>query len=346
MMTVGGRGHRDFGPGMSWLWLIALLCLSGRCIGHPYDGFGYQVSGATITITNYSGSGGAVTIPSSIPGVDGTVTAIGIDAFAECSGLSGVSIPSSVTAIGDGAFYWCSGLTSVIMGNGVTAIGGYAFYFCSGLTSVTIPDSVTAIGDGAFAGCGDLTSVTIGNGVTNLGESAFASCSGLTDVTVPNSVTYIGADAFYGCSGLTSVTIGNGVTDIRREAFAYCSHLTGACFQGDGPSGFGADVFLGMAPGFLIYYPSTAAGWSTPAWNGYRAQQYPFLTLVPGPGAVTPSFNYLLLGTNYQLQVSADLSSWRNTGPVFTATAASAAYPQPFNVSGWNHLFFRLASAP
>ncbi len=61
---------------------------------------------------------------------------------------------------------------------------------------------------------------------------------------------------------------------------------------------------------------------------------------------MTPSFNYLLLGTNYQLQVSTDLNTWSNTGPVFTATNVSAAYAQPFNVADLNHLFFRLVSAP
>jgi hypothetical protein len=76
----------------------------------------------------------------------------------------------------------------------------------------------------------------------------------------------------------------------------------------------------------------------------YPAQ--PLLTLMLGSGTVTPSFNYLLLGTNYQLQVSTDLLTWSNTGPVFTATNASAAYPQPFNVRDRNRLFFRLASAP
>jgi hypothetical protein len=70
------------------------------------------------------------------------------------------------------------------------------------------------------------------------------------------------------------------------------------------------------------------------------------LSLTRGLEAVTPSFNNLRLGTNYQLQVSTDLNTWSNTGPVFTATNASAAYPQPFDVGNWNHLFFRLVSAP
>jgi hypothetical protein len=110
-------------------------------------------------------------------------------------------------------------------------------------------------------------------------------------------------------------------------------------------------VFNGTAVDFSIYYPSTASGWSTPTWNGYPAQPYvytppvqPVLTLIRGPGAVTPSFNHLMPGTNYQLQVSTDLSTWSNTGPVFTATNASAPYAQPFDVRNWNRLFFRLVA--
>ena len=39
------------------------------------------------------------------------VTAIGDDAFADCSSLTTVTIPSSVTSIGDNAFGGCDSLT-------------------------------------------------------------------------------------------------------------------------------------------------------------------------------------------------------------------------------------------
>jgi hypothetical protein len=145
---------------------------------------------------------------------------------------------------------------------------------------------------------------------------------------------------------LTSVTIGRGVTSIGEDAFLFCSTLTNAYFQGNAPSVFGTGVFAATAADFLIYYPSTASGWSTPTWNGYPAHPYPLLTLRLNSGAVAPSFAYLLPGTNYQLQVSTDLSTWSNPGPVFTATNANQAYPQPFDVSTSDRLFFRLALAP
>ena len=164
---------------------------------------------------------GNVVIPEEVTYMNRTrkVTSIGQSAFAECSGLTSVTIPNSVTSIGDYAFDNCSGLISITIGSGVTSIGGYVFSGCSGLTSVTIPNSVTSIGDYAFKGCSGLTSVTIPNSVTSIGWGAFDGCSGLSSVTIPNSVTSIGDGAFSGCSGLTSVTIGNSVTSIGERAF-------------------------------------------------------------------------------------------------------------------------------
>ena len=62
--------------------------------------------------------------------------------------------------------------------------------------------------------------------------------------------------------------------------------------------------------------------------------------------AVKPAFSNLALGTNYQLQVSADLNTWTNQGSAFTATNTSMVYPQYWDVDNWNRLFFRLQVAP
>ena len=91
--------------------------------------------------------------------IPGTVTTIGHDAFAYCSGLTRVTIPISVTTIGHDAFRYCKGLSSVTIPNSVTSIGDMAFLECSGLKSVTIHGSVTSIGDWAFRGCSGLTDV-------------------------------------------------------------------------------------------------------------------------------------------------------------------------------------------
>src|ERR1700722_9605054 len=72
----------------------------------------------TITITNYTGTGGAVTIPSAINGL-------------------------TVTSIGDGAFQLATNLISVTIPSSVTSIGAVGFEFCAILTNIALPDSVT-----------------------------------------------------------------------------------------------------------------------------------------------------------------------------------------------------------
>jgi hypothetical protein len=62
--------------------------------------------------------------------------------------------------------------------------------------------------------------------------------------------------------------------------------------------------------------------------------------------AVVPSFSDLLIGSNYQLQVSENLNSWTNQGAAFTATNPMMIYPGFFAVTNTNQVFFRLEGAP
>lgn len=237
--------------------LLAVVCLLSSIGASAYDfmvdGICYNITSLTdktCSVTSGDGYTGDITIPTNVTynNVILAVTSIGDEAFVECSGLTGVTIPSSVTSIGSAAFYECSGLTDVTIPNSVTDIGESAFNGCSKLTSMTIPNSVTSIGSFAFSGCVGLTSMTIPNSVTSIGGAAFNECSGLTsviipnlvtsidiatfrncsglkDVTIPNLVTSIGVQAFEGCSGLTSMTIPNSVTSIGDNAFSGCSNI-------------------------------------------------------------------------------------------------------------------------
>ena len=105
--------------------------------------FLYTTNNGAITITGYTGPGGAVTIPNKIIGLP--VTGIGDYAFANSSSLTSVKIDHNVTSIAMGAFENCAVLTNVIIGHNVTSIGNSAFAGTS-LISVTIPNSVTSIG--------------------------------------------------------------------------------------------------------------------------------------------------------------------------------------------------------
>jgi hypothetical protein len=75
----------------------------------------------------------------------------------------------------------------------------------------------------------------------------------------------------------------------------------------------------------------------------YLAEAGPFVGLLQ---AVKPSFSNLTISTNYQLQVSTDLSTWTNSGSPFTATSTNMISPTYFDVVNWGELFFRLRVAP
>ncbi len=170
-------------------------------------------------LLKYTGPGGHVAIPEE-------VTKIELQAFRDCTSLTGVTIPAGVTEIGWFAFEGCTNLTSVSIPEGVTEIGWSAFSGCTGLTGLTLPDSMTEIGTAAFSGCTGLTSVAIPAGVKEIGMSAFSNCTGLTSVSIPEGVTKIGNQAFWGCTGLTSVSIPESVTEIGAIAFEGCTGLT------------------------------------------------------------------------------------------------------------------------
>jgi hypothetical protein len=197
----------------------------------------------SLAITGYTGSAGALTIPSTIDGLP--VTTIGNSAFNFDSSLTSITIPDSVTSIGNDVFQYCYHLTNVTIGAAVASIGDGAFdgsgslaainvnagnptftsvagvLFDKGQTTLiiypegklgnyTIPSSVTRVGDSAFNGCYNLYNVTIPTNVLSIGEQAFFNCTSLDPVMIPESVTNIGAGAFAGCSSLLNLVVASG----------------------------------------------------------------------------------------------------------------------------------------
>ena len=218
------------------------------------------------------------------------VTSIGDRAFRGCSGLTSLTIPSSVTSIGEGVFYGCSGLTSLTIPSGVTSISNFAFEGCSGLTSLTIPSSVTSIGGEAFHGCSGLTSLTIPSGVTWIGFYVFAGCSGLTSLTIPSGVTSIDNGAFYCCSGLTSLTIPSSVTSIGSAAFYGCSGLTSLTIPSSVTS-IGEQTFSGCSGLISLTIPSGVTSIGNYAFTGCSG-----LTSLTIPSGVTLIGNQTFYG--------------------------------------------------
>lgn len=112
---------------------------------------------------SYADISGTLTLPETVTydGVTYTVTAIGLEAFQGCSGLTGpLVLPSTITFIDEWAFYKCSGLTGhLVIPNGVTTIKDGAFLECDGFDEITIPASVQKIRPAAFE-CRGVQTVT------------------------------------------------------------------------------------------------------------------------------------------------------------------------------------------
>ena len=248
--------------------------------------FTFTTNNGALTITKYTGPGGAVTIPSAINGLH--VTSIGEGAFDGCAKLTSVTIPTNITQIGRWAFNRCGGLTKVAIPASVTSIGRSAFMGC-GLTNMTIPNSVTNVAERAFWGCAELPSVTIPSGVTTIEESAFQNCFGLANITIPDGVRSIGVQAFRRCA-MTSVTIPASITNIAAGAFSSCPNLTSVYFKDNAPAGGSDSSLFDGATNVTIYYQPGTTGWGkefggrpTAPWNPQAMNATP-----PAPTAQTP----------------------------------------------------------
>ena len=296
----------------------------------------------------------SVTIPNSI-------TSIGNAAFAYCSGLIDVTIPASVTSIGDSAFYACSGLTSVTIPAGVTSIYDNAFNDCAALGEAIFQGGApgvfggdvfidTASGFRVYYNPSDAAEFTTptwngypaqayqttsdgweywsdGSAATILGYAGAGGAVAIPDTINGASVTAIAAGAFAGNSGLTAIYISKNVTSVGDMAFAGCSGLTSAFFQGAAPTTFGNQVFDGCAPGFTVYYPQNANGWSTPAWKTYNAMPW----LVPLQVTLSPPD---AVNAGAQWQVDND-GNWHNSGDT-VPNLSPGDHTVTFNaVSGW-----------
>jgi hypothetical protein len=128
--------------------------------------FQYATNGGVISITAYTGAGGAVTISN-------FVTSIASEAFWERTTLTSVTIPNSVTNIGTEAFEYCYALTNVTIPASITNIASYTFAY-AGLRSIAIPGSITNIAAGAFQGCDGLKWVLFAGNAPGGSSNTFA----------------------------------------------------------------------------------------------------------------------------------------------------------------------------
>ena len=258
------------------LQLLSLLLLTtapGVVQAQSATSFIYTTNNGAITITGYTGSGGAVAIPSTITGLP--VTGIGDSAFQYAPGITSILIPDSVTNIGSLAFYQCTNLIGVSVGFGVANIGDHAFEYCYSLGNIFFYGNPPNAGVDIFSGDTNLTVYyysgrawgstfsgfqtssfafsVAGNSVTGYtGSSKLIFIpetihyypvtsiggsafrgTGITNVIIPDSITNIGGTAFFRCVGLRSFRIPDSVASIGNGAFMLCTNL-GSITMGNG----------------------------------------------------------------------------------------------------------------
>ena len=269
--------------------------------------------------------------------IEAGISAIGYNAFVNCSAMTSVMIPEGVTSIGGSAFSGCSGLSSVTIPESVTSIGSHSFNGCSIqkvdylgtiaswcaipfesggqplasspnggqlyisgqlITDIVIPEGITSIGNYTFAGVKDLTSVIIPTGVTSIGDYAFTGCSGLTSVVIPEGVISIGSSAFSVCSSLTSVTIPDSVTSIGNYAFSGCSGLISVVIP-EGVISIGERTFAGCSGLTSITIPNSATSIGNYAFEGCSIQRVDYLGTVASWCTIRFGFRGQPLASNY-----------------------------------------------
>lgn len=231
------------------------------------------------------------------------VQEIGYYAFAYCSRLTAIHIPSSVTNVPPGAFLNCQSLESfgVSPDNGSYQATDGVLYTKNGETLISypvgkigpckIPNSVLAIGDYAFCGA-KLTDITIPDGVQTIGENAFNGCPSLQSISLPNSIRTICDGAFYGCPSLEKITIPLGTVSIGEDAFSHCGKLNAVyCLQDTGTMEVSDSAFIGVACSATLYVPQ---GESESIRNGESQWWAPFSTIkelaaAPQTDSVPPS---------------------------------------------------------
>lgn len=189
---------------------------------------------------------------------------IGFEAFANCTNLRSLYLPSEVRVIDNSSFVNVNllkvevatenkhfdsrdncnaiinsltntivvGTASSIIPRSVTAIGENAFSGRTMLKNIQLSSAIEKIDDYAFRGCTSLNNVKIDNsdgvrtsGLRKIGALAFAGCKELEEIVLPPTLKTISTGAFYGCKKLRSIVIPSSVDSIGGSLFDNCHDL-------------------------------------------------------------------------------------------------------------------------
>ena len=145
---------------------------------NPVQGgdFIYQVqTDRTALITGYRGSGGYLTIPTSLDGYQ--VCGISNNAFRGNTKITGLYI-NGIIGIGTHVFDGCTSLRSIDVNGMINGIGSQSFANCSSLSQINISGMIYQAQSDIFSGCSSLRSAYINGMVDQSVITALNNCPG------------------------------------------------------------------------------------------------------------------------------------------------------------------------
>jgi len=194
------------------------------------------------------------------------------EAFAGCTGLTEVRLPSNLDRLGDDVFTGCTSLQNltvsdntkyctvdgVLFGRTDTESGNTDSYslivYPGGRTDISyvVPNSIPVreVYKSAFQNNNYLEEFSCSNDVQLIRESAFRDCTNLNNVKFGSSMVEIQPLAFKN-TALTEVSLPESVSYIGQEAFANCKLLNIVEIYNDEVV-IGDDAFINHGNGFVL----------------------------------------------------------------------------------------------
>lgn len=194
----------------------------------------------------YQGASGRVSGRDALVGLEigAGVTNIGAGAFAYCTRLALITIPTTCNVIRDIAFFGCAKLQAIVLPRGTESVGQLGFSFDYEMKHAILPPTVTTVGTAAFKTCTQLQRMCIPEEVTAITLNAFCGLHTAKEIVVPDTVAgTIGNTAFAHCYCLEEINIPEGVTVIGTGAFAQCHNLR-KCDLPEGLTTISAQAFI------------------------------------------------------------------------------------------------------
>lgn len=206
---------------------------------------------------------------------------IGYMAFYGCDNITKLKI-DRVGAIGVNAFAFCSGMTSLTLGDWVNTIGNYAFKGCDNLQEIHIGKNVSNLTNAFSSTLKHLDEITVseqntsysGEGNCLIDRSYNTLILGTNSSVIPNTVEYINANAFNGRTNLSTINIPASVKKINNYAFDGCTNLREVWCESETPVSIQPTSFANISSNAVLYVPTieAVAEYEVSTWNNYFSE--------------------------------------------------------------------------